>query len=277
MRNHPWNSAFRLVGAVTVLFGVTNIPARAQSKLSIDGSTGTAPLVAALGKAFTDKTGAMVEIGKGLGTKARLEALAAGKIDIAIASHGLRIDEVTGMGMTVHRIAMTPVVFAVHQSVGVSGLTDAQLCGIYAGRSRNWSEFGGPDLAVAALTRPDSEVDAEVVRDGIGCLKDLKMPDIVQVMPRAGDMAKALAETRGGIGMASATVVEQSQGKIKPLMLNGVQPDEAEVAAGRYRLTRDSFLVTRNAASAEVTAFIGFVRSLEGAAVIRANGAIAAK
>ena len=40
MRNHPWNSAFRLVGAVTVLFGVTNIPARAQSKLSIDGSTG---------------------------------------------------------------------------------------------------------------------------------------------------------------------------------------------------------------------------------------------
>jgi phosphate transport system substrate-binding protein len=72
-------------------------------------------------------------------------------------------------------------------------------------------------------------------------------------------------------------VVEQSQGKIKPLMLNGVQPDEAEVAAGRYRLTRDSFLVTRNAASAEVTAFIGFVRSLEGAAVIRANGAIAAK
>jgi phosphate transport system substrate-binding protein len=268
-------AAFALASVVPILLPVMGGPAGAQPKLSIDGSTGTAPLVAALGQAFTSKAGVTVEVGKGLGTKARFEALAAGKIDIAMASHGLKTDEVAAMGMTVHRIAMTPVVFAVHQSVGAPGLTDTQLCAIYAGRSRNWNEFGGPDLMVAALTRPDSEVDAEVARDGIACLKGLQMPDAVKIMARAGDMAKALAETPGGIGMTSATVVEQSQGKIKPLALNGVPPNEAEVAAGRYRLTRDAFLVTRNAASPEVTAFIGFVQGPEGAAVIRANRAIA--
>ena len=44
----------------------------------------------------------------------------------------------------------------------------------------------------------------------------------------------------------------------------------------KYRLTRDSFLVTSNAPSAPVLAFIDFVRAPEGAAVIKANGAIAA-
>jgi phosphate transport system substrate-binding protein len=260
---------------VAILLALAVGPADAQPRLAIDGSTGTAPLVAALGKAFTDKTGVAVEVGKGLGTRARFEALAAGKIDVAMASHGLKADEVTAMGMTVHRIAMTPVVFAVHESVRLDGLTDAQLCAIYAGRSRNWNELGGSDLPIAPLTRPDSEVDAEVVRDGIACLKGLQMPDTVKVMARAGDMAKALAETPGGIGMTSATVVEQSGGKIKPLRLNGTAPNEAEVAAGRYRLTRDAFLVTRNATSPELRAFIGFVTGAEGAAVIRANGAIA--
>ena len=249
----------------------------AQEKIAVDGSTGTAPLVAALGKAFAAKGGTAVEIGKGLGTKARFEALGAQKIDIAMASHGLKVDEVARMGMTAHRIAMTPVVFAVHGGVAIAGLADAQLCAIYEGRTRNWRDAGGPDLAIAPLTRPDSEVDAEVVRDGVACLKPLKMPEGVKVLARAGDMAKALAETPGSIGMTSATVVGQSQGKLKAMALNGVEPSEANVETGRYRFTRDAFLVTRNAPAPKVKAFVEFVKSAEGAAIIRANGALPAR
>ena len=76
--------------------------------------------------------------------------------------------------------------------------------------------------------------------------------------------------------MTSATFVAQSGGKIKALRLNGASADEANVTAGKYRLTRDAFLVIGNAPSAQVKAFISFVRSPEGAAVIKANGAIAA-
>jgi phosphate transport system substrate-binding protein len=251
-------------------------PASAQQKISIDGSTGTAPLVEALGKAFTTKSNIAIEVGKGLGTKARFEALAASKIDVAMASHGLNVAQVTAMGMAVHRIAMTPVVFAVHESVDVTDLTEAQVCAIYSGSARGWKEFGGRDLAVAPLARPDSEVDAEVVRGGIGCFKELKLPESIRVLARAGDMARALAETAGGIGMTSATVVEQSGGKIKAVALDGVAATESNVVAGKYRLTRDAFLVTLNAPSAPVKAFIDFVTGTEGSAVIKANGAIPA-
>ena len=76
--------------------------------------------------------------------------------------------------------------------------------------------------------------------------------------------------------MTSATFIAQSKGKIKGLTLNGAAASEDNVIAGRYRLTRDSFLVTSNAPSPPVKAFIEFVRSGDGAAVIKANGAIAA-
>ena len=250
--------------------------ASAQQRITIDGSTGTAPLVDALGKAFTAKSGIAIDVGKGLGTKARFEALSGGKIDIAMASHGLNVADIAKRGMTVHRIAMTPVLFAVHGSVKIDGLTDAQVCSIYTGSARNWKELGGNDLAIAPLVRPESEVDMEVVRDGIGCFKTLKVVEGAPSLARAGDMASALAETTGSIGMTSATFVAQSRGKIRALALNGVAASEDNVVAGRYRLTRDSFLVTGNAPSAPVKAFIDFVRAPDGAAVIKANGALAA-
>ena len=43
--------------------------------------------------------------------------------------------------------------------------------------------------------------------------------------------------------------------------------------AGKYKLTREAFLVTTGAGSPAVAGFLSFVRSPEGAAVIKANGA----
>ena len=248
----------------------------AEQKITVDGSTGAAPLIEALGKAFSARGNAVVAVGAGLGTKARLQALAAGKIDIAIASHGLDISEVTKLELSLHRIAKTPIVFAVHQSVDLDNLTSAQLCAIYAGSTRNWRELGGPDLAIIPLARPDSEVDAEVVRDVLDCFKNLKLASEAKVLARAGELARALAETTGAIGMTTATAVEQGGRRMRALALNGIVADESNVAAGRYRLTRDVFLVTGRSPPEPVNSFIAFVRSSEGAAVIKANGAIAA-
>lgn len=266
----------RYVAMGAALAALAGHPVAAQQKIVIDGSTGTAPLVEALGKAFAAKTNTAVEVGKGLGTKERLAAMKDRKIDIAMASHGLNVAEVSAQGMSVHRIAMTPVVFGVHETVKVDNLTDAQLCSIFAGSTKNWKEVGGGDLPIAPMARPDTEVDAQVAGDGVACLKGLKLPDTVKVNASARDMAKALAETAGSIGVTSATVIEQSGGKIRSAALNGIAPVEANVAAGKYRLTRDAFLVVSKPPPPQAQAFIDFVRSAEGAVVIKANGAMAA-
>ena len=65
-------------------------------------------LAAALVEAFRERNpGIAIEMGQGLGTGARLQALAEGRIDIALASHGLRLEDITRQGMSAHEIART--------------------------------------------------------------------------------------------------------------------------------------------------------------------------
>ena len=93
-------------------------------------------------------------------------------------------------------------------------------------------------------------------------------------MAKGGDMARELASTSGSIGMTTMTVVEQSQGRIRALSLNGVAPTPEEIDRKAYRLVRQSFLISRNPAPAAVARFVEFARGPAGAAVISANGAI---
>jgi len=247
----------------------------AQQRIVIDGSSGTAPLVAALAKDHAAAGGVAVAVGKGLGGKARFAALADSKIDIAMFSHGLDLAKVKKMGQAAHLFAKAPVVFAIHQSTKVAGLTEAQICAVYDGRIRNWKELGGPDLAIAAFARPDNEVDTEVIRAGIKCLRGLKFADGVTIAKRSGDMTKALVAAPGAIGMTSSVAVEQNRGTLQALSVEGIAPSIANLEAGRYRLARDAWLVTHNPPSAEVKGFLDFVRSPKGASVIRMNGAVA--
>lgn len=265
----------RCVSVPATAFMLVATTVSAQTVVKVDGSTGAMPLVAALAKAHEMNTpGLEIEIGKGLGTRARIEALNAASIDIAVASHGLKIEDLSKQGMVVEEIARTPVVFAVNSSVAVANLTAAQICSIYSGTLTNWKEVSGNDLPIAARTRPDSEVDVEVVRDGISCLKTLTMPAAVKIMERGGDMARELAATPGAIGMSTTTVADQSAGKVKALSLDGTAATEANVTIGAYRLVREVFLVAKASASPAAKSFISFAKSADGAKVIRANGSI---
>jgi ABC-type phosphate transport system substrate-binding protein len=55
-----------------------------------------------------------------------------------------------------------------------------------------------------------------------------------------------------------------------------VAPGEANVASGQYRLKREVFLIAKAQPTPASANFLAFVRGPEGAAVIKANGAIPA-
>jgi phosphate transport system substrate-binding protein len=265
----------RIIGLSLGLLFAAGVYGQTTQRIVIDGSTGVMPLASALAKAFQERNaGTTVELGTGLGTKARIQAVDEGKIDIALASHGLDAGEIKRRGMSLHEIARTAVVFGVNSGVSVASLTDRQICDIYSGTLSNWNLLNGPDLQIAARARPDSEVDAEVVRAGIPCLKDLRLPESVKIMARSGDMAKELAATAGAIGMTTLTVTEQSAAKIRPISINGITPNAGNVEKKTYPLLRESFFVTRSSPSPQVARFLEFVRGPEGDKVIRANGAV---
>lgn len=186
MQRSVWWRTCMLAAASALLVSTAD----AAEQIAIDGSTGVRPLVEALARAYLAREPAStVSIGKGLGTKERIQALADDKIQIPMASHGIDVDEIRRLGMRVHPIAKVPVVFAVNGSVDVTGIREAHVCDIFAGRILNWNALSGADHPLVAMTRPDSEVDTQVVRERLPCLTHLKMADTVKVMWKAGEVA----------------------------------------------------------------------------------------
>jgi phosphate transport system substrate-binding protein len=258
-----------LLGVLVVL------PAWGEEKIVLDGSSGMLPLATALATAYQQRASdPQIETGKGLGTGARLQALAEGKIQIALASHGLKPEDIQKGNLRVIEVAKGAIVFAVNAGVPITNITEAQVCDVYSGTSRSWQPLGGPDSAIAVLTRPPTEVDPEVIRAKVSCFKELKEAETVKVMARGGDMAKGLADTPHAIGMTSMTVVEQSGGKVKALTLNGVAPTPEHVKSKRYFLTRDFFFVIKGEPTPSIKKFLDFVLSPDGDRVILANGAV---
>lgn len=259
--------------ALVLLLGMS--PALSQEKIVLDGSSGMLPLARALATGYQQKSSSpQVETGKGLGTGARIEALADNKIQIALASHGIKPEDVQKENLKVIEVAKGAIVFAVNASVPMTNITEAQVCDIYSGKVQNWQSFGGPNVPIVVLTRPPTEVDPEVIRAKIGCFAQLKEAETVKVMARGGDMAAGLADTSNAIGMTSMTVVEQSAGKVKALTINGVAPTPENVKNGRYFLTRDFLFVTKDKPTADIKKFLDYVLSSEGDRVILANGAV---
>ncbi len=253
-------------------------PDNALPTVHVDGSNGVMPLMRALADAYTAEfPTARVTFGSGLGSRTRLDSLRAGVMDIAIASHGLDTAQLRAEGLQVHRIAQTPVVIGVHsESVSLAGLAAAQLCDVLAGRVTSWRQLGdGRDLPIQVVVRPESEVDMEVLRDRVPCAQSLVMTPNASVVEETNDMALALVNTVGAIGVTTATVTEQSEGAIRALSLDGVLPTPGAVQQGTYALMRSSYLVIRPDAHAGVTAFLDFIASPSGARVLEENGASA--
>ncbi len=241
----------------------------------MDGSAGVMPLAAALAREYRAIEPAVtIALGAGMGTKARVDALTQGTIDIALASHGIARAELIAKGVAIHEIARVAVVFGVHAGVAVTDLTRAQICAVYSGAVTNWSRLGGTDLVIAARMRPTAEVDAEVVLSGIECLRRTLDPAAAVVVEKPQEMAAALASTNGAIGMTSMPFVLASDGRIRALALDGVSPSTETVRTGRYQLTRASYMLTGSRPSLALARFLAFVRSPAGARIIIANGGV---
>ncbi len=250
----------------------------ATGNIVVNGSTGVAPLVKSLAATYQEMNqNTYIQVDSGLNPQARIEALIDGKIDMAMASHGIDIQRISQHGLKVHRIAKVAVVIGVNHSVNVNSISSNQLCDIYGGKIVNWQSLGGSAISVNPFIRPFSEVDAEVVSSHVPCFAQLQFSPQVQIKEKSGQMAKAIANTPGAIGMTTLVRVAQSNHKIIALALNGFEPDTANLHSGDYPLSRDLFLITASQPPAEVSLFLHFIRSDFGAEIIRSNSAIPAK
>jgi phosphate transport system substrate-binding protein len=220
----------------------------AQETVTIDGSTTVGPIAKAFAgfymKANPGVNITVSESGSGNGAKSLIN----GTCDIAIMSRFLKEGEFKaavekGVMPVVHVVALDGLPILVHPSNPVSGLTVAQVRGIYSGAIRNWKEVGGPDRAIVVVSRDTNSGTYEtfygLVMEHEGGKE--KIGANAEYVGSNGAVRQRIQSTPAAIGYAGLGFVDDT---VKALEIDGVAPSELTVISGAYPVARALYMFT---------------------------------
>jgi phosphate transport system substrate-binding protein len=245
----------------------------ADGALVVAGSGSNLPAIRLLADAFQRRyPGVRIEVPPGIGSTGAVRAVADGAIALGLISRPLRPEE-QRLGLVVVPYARTAVVLAVHPTVTADGLTYRDLVEIYGGTRRRWPD--GREIVV--LTREPGDSSIEVLEREVPGFREVYAAShrarrwTVLVTDQA--MNRALVQTPYALGLSDAGAVATERLAVRALRINGVAPTPGAVAGGRYRLVKTlAFVFLPGRLAAEADAFMDFVRSPEGEALLRAGG-----
>jgi len=242
--------------------------------VTLAGSGGMIPLLTELGSAYMKKY-PLDEIRvnpNSLTQSGGILAAKNGAVDIGMSARSLEVRELS-YNIDAYHIANVAASIAVHSNVRITNITSKQFCDIYSGKITNWKELGGHNARIRVFTRPEGDSTKQAFRSGIPCFSQLKeAPEIISML-HSNNMLSVLQRTPDAIGIIDSIAINHSQGKARPLKLDGRKASAEEVANGRWPVIKKYTLVIDNNRKESVDRFMMFIKSSEGAALIgRHNG-----
>lgn len=150
----------------------------------------------------------------------------------------------------------------VNSSNPVSDLSSAQLKDIFTGKVTNWSQVGGPDLAISAYIVKKGSATRKVFRKVVMQGADYSGS---KVMTPDAKIVTTVGREPGAIGQISFAFLKGVDG-VKSVNVDG---QKASVENANYPITRPLYLTTKGAPSGEAEKFIAWALSSEGQDVVK--------
>lgn len=138
-----------------------------------------------------------------------------------------------------------------------------QLRGIYQGRIRNWQELGGPNQEILVISREEgagTRIEFEQLVMG-----DRQTIQSAQIAPSSQAMHQSVSRQPGSIGYVSMAYVDSA---VRTVQIEGVSLNSESVYNNTYPLRTTLFIAGLEEPEGLYRAFIGWVQSPEGQAII---------
>jgi phosphate transport system substrate-binding protein len=260
-----------------IIFTAGTVAAAEKEKIRVAGSGGMIPLVTELAKAYmAENSDTVIAVSQSsIQSAGGIMGAAKGELEIGMANRPLKEEE-QSLGLETADIARVGVVVGVNKSLPIREISSENLCKVYEGKIKKWSELGGGDGMVVALTKSEKDATKETVRKNIACFRNLKEAETVLLVPTSPQTAKTLSNSKA-IGFTATVDVEASNGAIVALKLDGVEPTVENIRSGKYKVVQGYRLVTKGKPAGAVKGFIDFIRGPKGRKIIEASSAIALK
>lgn len=243
-----------------------------SGSISMVGSTSMEKFANALSEAFMEKYPKVTVTAEFVASGAGIEAVSNGTADIGNSSRNLK-DEEKAKGVAENIVAIDGIAVVVDPANTVEDLTKDQLTSIYDGTVTNWKDVGGNDAPIVVVGR-------EAGSGTRGAFEELlKLEDACKYsneLDSTGAVMAKVASTPGSIGYVSLDVLDDT---VKALKLDGAEPTEENIKAGKYFLSRPFVMATKGEISEQsdlVKALFDFIYSDEGSELVKSVGLITA-
>jgi len=168
-----------------------------------------------------------------------------------------------------HVIGAYSVAVVVNAANPLNNLTREQVRDIFTGTIHNWKAVGGADAPIHLFIR--DPISGTYLGFRELAMENKPYADTPNLFTNYEGIVGAVARDADGIGYSSLEL-ENNPG-VKPVSINGVEPNAADVNKGAYPYARVLHLYTRKGRETpETLDFIQFVLSPQGQAVLTRTG-----
>jgi phosphate transport system substrate-binding protein len=261
------------IGMLT-LVTATTYPNDQDSTVRAGGSTTLLPIMANCSSEFMEKYPTWDRVDASLPKKATtifvtgggsgfgIKSLLNGVLEIGMVSRDLKEEEKQLLGEhQSHSLGKDAVAIAVNARNPLANrkkaFSPAELAAIFSGEINTYQELNRslPAKPIVLLIRDASAGSTEIFQEKIMGEKKLS-PKALQ-LPSQGALLEKLQNNSNAIAYISSGLALQSK-HLKTFALENVEPTNANVTAGAYRLARPLLMVVKGAPAAPVRLFIDY-------------------
>ena len=174
--------------------------------------------------------------------------------------------------LTATQIGWDGIGILVHLSNYTKEVTKQQVADIFSGRTKEWSELGGPETKILLIDRPRNQNVREAFETQLGITG--KIPESAKVIGADEIVVKTVVGTlpplsaAAYISLSTGLSVVSDGVAVRLLPVDKVEPEVPTVKDGRYGLRRPLLLLSKREPNALVEAFSKFAFSPPGQTII---------
>lgn len=263
-------------------------------QIILKGSSTLAPVINEISKKFTDENKAWDKVndkygneeidlavtggGSGAGVKSMIDGSAA----FGLVSRPVTEDEKSkikdykefNLGMDALTVSVNPENEICKYK---NDFTTEELRKIFSGEYKYWDEVN-ENLShdeIVLVTRDIGGGAHKVFQKKVMGDKDVS-ENVIQA-PSMGALVTKIIENKNAIGYASFGVVNQNEGKITPLKVDGVEPTAENIQSGDYKISRPLLVISSGDLNDAQKALIDEFTSEEGMEIVKKLGFVPAK
>jgi phosphate transport system substrate-binding protein len=174
-----------------------------------------------------------------------------------------------GAGLKEQVIAIDGIAIIVHKDNPVNNLTVEQIRDIFSGAITDWSQVAGADKVkrgkIAVISREAGSGTRGAFEEIVG-LKTLVAGATESTS--TGAIKAGIAQNVDAIGYISLGSMDKT---VKALSVGGMAATNANVVKGSYKIARPFIVLYKNDAHAETKAFLAWMVSKQGQAVVKSS------